>query len=129
MTKQIEEENLIGEAQTSALGFVDFLRSFCGHDCSKCVTYIATITDDGNLKLQSQKFYKEKFDKKIPLEKFNCEGCRTDNVFKFCRDCPFKKCCIERNISSCNLCHEYPCDMLNDYQKKYVNKCNQIKEK
>ena len=101
-------------------------KCYCGHDCSRCVTYIATQTDDDSLREQSQSFYKEQFRIDIPLEKFNCCGGRTDNVFELCQDCPFRKCCIERNISSCNLCPEYPCAMLKDYQIKYVNKCNQI---
>lgn len=103
-------------------------KCYCGHDCSRCVTYIATQTDDDSLREQSQRFYKEQFRIDVPLEKFNCCGGRTDNIFGLCQDCPFRKCCIERNISSCNLCPEYPCAMLKDYQIKYVNKCNQIQE-
>ena len=101
-------------------------KCYCGHDCSRCVTYIATQNDDDTLREQSQSLYKEQFRKDIPLEKLNCWGGRTDNVFELCQDCPFRKCCIERNISSCNLCPEYPCAMLKDYQTKYVNKYNQI---
>ena len=101
-------------------------KCYCGHDCSRCVTYIATQTDDDSLREQSQRFYKEQFGIDIPLEKLNCWGGRTDKVFELCQDCPFRKCCIERNISSCNLCPEYPCAMLKDYQIKYVNNCNQI---
>ncbi len=101
-------------------------KCYCGHDCSKCVTYVATMTDNDNLRMQSQRFYREQFGQDIPLEKFNCWGGRTDKVFEFCQDCPFRKCCIERNINSCNLCSEYPCTMFKDYQIKYVNKCNQI---
>ena len=97
-------------------------KCYCGHECSRCVTYIATQTDDDSLREQSQSFYKEQFRIDIPLEKLNCCGGRTDNVFELCQDCPFRKCCIERSISSCYLCLEYPCDMLGDYQIKYVNK-------
>ena len=101
-------------------------KCYFGHDCSRYITYIATQTDDDSLREQSQKFYKEQFGKEIPLEKFNCWGGRTDKVFESCQDCPFRKCCIEQNISSCSMCSEYPCAMLKDYQIKYVNKCNQI---
>ncbi len=34
-------------------------KCYCGHDCSKCVTYVATMTDNDNLRMQSQRFYKE----------------------------------------------------------------------
>ena len=101
-------------------------KCYCGHDCARCITYIATQRNDDNLRKQSQSFYKERFGLDIPLEKFNCRGGRTDKIFELCQACPFRKCCIDRNISSCNLCPEYPCATLKDYQIKYVNKCNQI---
>ena len=31
-------------------------KCYCGHDCSRCVTYIATQTDDDSLREQSQSF-------------------------------------------------------------------------
>lgn len=119
-------------------GIVDFLITkeqykrlkvnfcYCGHDCSKCVTYIATQRNDDNLRRQSQSFYKENFDLDIPLEKFNCNGGRSDKVFEPCKECPFIKCCKRHDVNSCSKCPEYPCKNILDYQAKYVNKCNQI---
>ena len=105
------------------------LPCYCGHDCARCITYIATLRDDDNLRRQSQSFYKEQFGLDIPLKKFNCDGGRSKNVFELCKECPFKKCCIERGIDSCNKCSEYPCSEISDYQEKYVNKCNQLENK
>lgn len=102
------------------------LPCYCGHDCSKCITYIATQTNDDDLRRQSQNFYKESFGLDIPLEKFYCDGGRSKNVFELCKECPFKKCCIERGIDSCSKCSEYPCPEVSDYQQRYVNKCNQL---
>lgn len=99
---------------------------YCGHDCSKCVTYIATQRNDDNLRRQSQSFYKENFGLDIPLEKFNCNGGRSGKVFELCKECPFIKCCKQHDIDSCSKCPEYPCKNISDYQAKYVNKCNQI---
>lgn len=99
---------------------------YCGHDCAMCITYIATQRDDDNLRRQSQSFYKEKFGLDIPLEKFNCNGGRSDKVFEFCKECPFIKCCKQHDIDSCSKCPKYPCKEISDYQAKYVNKCNQI---
>jgi len=104
----------------------DNLICYCGHDCSKCVTYIATQNNDDSLRNQGRTFYKEEFGKDIPLEKFNCFGGRCGNLFELCRECPFRKCCSGRGIEACELCVEYPCNMLKEYQDKYVNKCNQI---
>lgn len=85
------------------------LPCYCGHDCSKCVTYIATQTNSDDLRRQAQNFYKETFGLDIPLEKFYCDGGRSKNVFELCKECPFKKCCIERGIDACRQCSEYPC--------------------
>jgi len=104
-----------------------FLPCYCGHDCARCVTYIATQRNDDNLRKQSQRFYREEFGLDIPLEKFNCEGGRGENVFELCKCCPFIKCCNKHGVYSCRECSEYPCKELSEYQAKYVNKCNQTK--
>lgn len=111
---------------THRIGKLISLPCYCGHDCAWCVTYIATQRNDDNLRRQSQSFYKERFGLDIPLEKFNCEGGRSKNVFELCKECPFVKCCKERSVDSCSKCSEYPCKELSDYQAKYVNKCNQL---
>ena len=99
---------------------------FCGHDCSRCITYLATIKDDDGLRKQSQKFYKNEFGYDIPLSDIHCMGGRSDNIFYLCHGCPWMKCCKKHNINSCSDCGEYPCKPLAEYQEKYVNKCNQI---
>ena len=99
---------------------------YCGHDCSKCVTYIATQRNDDNLRRRSQSFYTEKFNLDIPLEKFNCNGGRSNKIFELCKECSFIQCCKQHDIDSCSKCPEYPCKEISDYQAKYVNKCNQI---
>ena len=102
------------------------LPCYCCHDCARCITYIATQRKDDSLRRLSQRFYKEQFGLDIPLEKFNCNGGRSDKIFELCKECPFIKCCKHRNIDSCNECPEYPCKEISDYQAKYVNKCNQL---
>ena len=98
----------------------------CGHDCSRCITYLATIKNDDTLRKQSQLFYRTMFCLDISLDEINCFGCHSDSVFILCKNCPFKKCASERKIAECTECVEYPCDALAEYQEKYVNKCNQV---
>ncbi|MDR1687201.1 MAG: DUF3795 domain-containing protein [Clostridiales bacterium] len=99
---------------------------YCGHDCSKCVTYLATIGGDMQLKRKSTVFYKEEFNFELPLESIHCMGGRSDEVMQGCRDCPYKKCCREKNLSACSECTDYPCANLAWYIDKYVNKVNQV---
>ena len=118
------EEEIIEMIKTGSKLFS--LPCHCGHDCFKCVTYIATQRHSDNLRRQSQSFYKEKFGLDIPLEKFNCNGGRSNKVFELCKECPFIKCCSQHNVDVCKGCPEYPCKNISDYQAKYANKCNQI---
>ena len=98
---------------------------YCGHDCSKCVTFMATKQSDDRLRAESQRFYKAAFGLEIPLEKLACEGGRSSKVFDPCKECPFVRCCKEHAVASCDACPEYPCKDISDYREKYVNKCNQ----
>ena len=99
---------------------------YCGHDCNRCVTRLATVHDDEALRLQAQAFYRDRFGLKIPLDQIHCQGGRSDDIFFLCRECPFSTCCRSRNLTSCADCPDYPCATLRDYQEKYVNRCNQI---
>lgn len=99
---------------------------FCGHVCSRCLTYLATINNDNELRLKSQRFYKGEFNLDIPLEELHCLGGRSEDVFYLCKDCPWMKCAKKKGLSTCSECTEYPCKPLAKYQEKYVNKCNQI---
>ena len=97
-----------------------------GHDCARCLTYLATINNDEGLRNQSQKFYQAEFGITIPLKELHCLGGRSKELFFLCKSCPFIKCCKEHHIEMCIECSEYPCKNIKEYQEKYVNKCNQI---
>lgn len=99
---------------------------YCGHDCTRCVTYLATIKNDDTLRIQSRQFYMDLFGLEIPLSDIRCMGGRSDDIFYLCKSCPWMKCAKEKGLSLCSGCAEYPCAPLSEYQAKYVNKCNQI---
>lgn len=101
---------------------------YCGHDCSRCLTYLATINKDDNLRKKSQKFYKDEFGTDVPLEDIHCHSGRSKDVFYLCKECHWIKCCKDRNLNACSDCTEYPCEALKQYQEKYVNMCNQIEQ-
>lgn len=121
-----QKVNCMQNENDKSAGQIISMECYCGHDCARCNTYIATQRNDDILRKKSQGFYKETFGLDIPLEEFNCEGGRSDNRFGLCRDCPFVKCCKKHYVSSCGECPEYPCKEISDYQIKYVNKSNQL---
>ena len=99
---------------------------YCGHDCSRCLTYLATVKHDDVLRRESQEFYQQEFGIRLPLADFHCRGGRSNDLFKLCMGCPWRKCCLERGINACSECCDYPCELLAKYREKYVNQCNQI---
>lgn len=104
------------------------MRCYCGHSCGRCLTYLATVRDDESLREQSQKFYKEEMKISLPLSAFRCLGGHAEDadVFAPCRECPFRKCCRDKGLASCEECGEFPCETLAWYREKYVNKYNQV---
>ena len=98
----------------------------CGHDCARCLTYLATINNDEELRQKSQSFYKTEFGIDIAREDIHCLGGCSEDVFYLCKECPFIKCCNEHSVEMCFECSNYPCKKIKAYQEKYVNKCNQI---
>ena len=75
----------------------------CGHDCSRCITYLATIKNDDTLRKQSQQFYKTMFGLDIPLDEVNCLGCQSNNVFKLCKNCLVGV--AESEVEASDVCH------------------------
>lgn len=99
---------------------------FCGYDCSKCRTYIATLNDDNDMRSSISQYYKSELNIDIPIEKLYCLSGRSDTIMEACNGCPFTKCCHDKNLNSCSECPQYPCAMIADYEEKYVNKSNQL---
>ena len=102
---------------------------FCGHDCGRCLVYLATVTDApgkaAEYRKQAQAFYRDTLHMEIPSEKLVCLGGHSDAVMEACLDCPFRKCCQDRHIEQCKNCPDYPCAEIVDYEKQWVNKANQ----
>ena len=101
---------------------------FCGHDCARCNTYLATILDDTALRCQAGRFYGAVLGLNVSPDSLFCLGGRSGEVFAPCRSCPFAACCRRRGLARCADCPDYPCATLADYQAKYVNRCNQIQQ-
>ena len=99
---------------------------FCGHDCARCVTRLATVRGDEQLRMKARAFYQHTFGLDLPLHQLHCRGGRSQEVFCLARTCPFASCCRTKQLHACSDCADYPCATLSDYLQKYVNQCNQI---
>lgn len=104
----------------------NILICFCGHDCSRCTTFIATLRNDNALRQQVISFYQTAFNMNLKQEDIYCLSGHSDTVMEGCKQCPWMSCAKSKNLNACSKCSEYPCKPLGEYIEIYVNKVNQI---
>ena len=87
------------------------LSAVCGLFCAACSIYIGTNEDPGRLKNIADRHG-------VKSEDMQCHGCRAEKRSYWCKDiCKIKPCADEKKIDFCIECNDYPCDMLQDFQK------------
>ena len=84
------------------------LLSYCGLYCGGCSFKVA---------FQEQKrehllALPEKYDKLKNMELEDCAGCRVD--YK-CGECQIRKCAMEKTLTYCGECIDFPCKQLNAF--------------
>jgi hypothetical protein len=92
---------------------------WCGIDCTRCRTFLATINNDDEICKEVQKYYAE-IGHDIEIKDLHCLGCRSDEMMSVCAGCPYMKCGKEKGVSRCDKCGEYPCESLQWYTEKYI---------
>ena len=88
--------------------------SYCGIDCSKCDSYLAT--QSGNHEELEKVAIKlsELYHTEVKPEYVICDGCRVGKRRSYyCANlCKMRKCCIEKKYDSCIECADFPCKEL-----------------
>lgn len=85
------------------------LLSPCGLYCGVCSIHVAHRDDNANLKEKLAKAYG------VAAEQIACDGCRSANVFAYCRVCAIAACAAERHLDGCHECGEFPCDRVMNF--------------
>lgn len=90
------------------------LIAYCGLDCEECPAFLAHRNDDQPLRERTAREWSKAYEADISPGQINCTGCMGTGIqFPWCADgCPIRKCAIEREVSSCGLCQDYPCEKL-----------------
>jgi hypothetical protein len=98
---------------------MDQMITYCGLVCDTCPIHLATLETDISKKVKMRISIAEELSKiygTIPEPKIitDCDGCKTNNgrLFTGCIDCKIRKCAIQKNITNCAYCGDYPCDNL-----------------
>lgn len=98
---------------------------FCGDNCLSCPRYLATLSNDNNKLKEVAVMWKRVGwrDKVISIDEIKCRGCKT---VKWCRYNDIRECAINKKLSNCGECIDYPCKILIsvfDKTESYANDC------
>jgi hypothetical protein len=88
--------------------------AYCGIDCSKCDSYLATRSgNDDELRKVAKKLSKRYSADVMPGDVI-CDGCKNGLRHSFyCTNlCKMRKCCINKEYNSCIECDDFPCKEL-----------------
>ncbi|MEG0529665.1 MAG: DUF3795 domain-containing protein, partial [Bacilli bacterium] len=97
---------------------------YCGANCSKCNTYLATQNNDFEFIKRAKKFYKDVFQNDLPLEYIHCGGCYSKNKIHLRiidKICNYEVCTKSKKVLTCLSCHQYPCSTVLKENKLHPN--------
>jgi len=88
--------------------------AYCGIDCSKCESYLATQSGKHEELEKVAKKLAKVYRAEVKPEYVICDGCRAGGRHSyFCTNsCKMRKCCIKNGYYSCIECSDFPCKEL-----------------
>ena len=85
----------------------------CGNDCSVCPRYVAEPYEktEAELRHTAELWMKIGYrDHLVSNEEISCSGCKPENWCRY----RVVKCCIDKGISICSECSDYPCNTIKE---------------
>ena len=84
--------------------------TYCGLNCGACPIGMANASGDTEaLERMANDWGRSAAD-------LRCEGCKSDSISAFCRDCRIRGCARGRGLEFCFQCDAYPCEVLLSFQ-------------
>jgi len=92
----------------------------CGLNCSECIGYKATQSNDPEAIAKVSAQWSKYFNTEIKPEIVYCDGCMTKGSRKsgFCFKCEVRKCVVSKSIPNCAYCDDYACEILTEFFKE-----------
>lgn len=98
----------------------------CGDNCSFCLRYEATISNDEHKLNRVKELWAELGwrDSDVDAQALKCSGCKKENrcAYRELRDCAFGK-----GLDNCGMCSSYPCALIQSVFEKTENTFRSIK--
>ena len=88
--------------------------AYCGIDCSKCESYLATRSGNGEELANIADRMAKLYNTEVRPEDVVCDGCKKgERHFYFCSNmCAMRKCCVGKRFETCIECGDFPCTDL-----------------
>jgi hypothetical protein len=95
---------------------MDKIIAICGITCTECPAYIATQSNDDELRTKTAGEWSKMFNAEIKQEDINCDGCNTPGKkIQHCTECEIRACGIDKGLMNCSQCSEYACEKLTEF--------------
>ncbi|MBI2850256.1 MAG: DUF3795 domain-containing protein [Chloroflexi bacterium] len=93
--------------------------SYCGILCNECPVYVATATNDMQMKAKLAKEYSSARNQ-FSIDDMNCYGCfwEGNKTSTLCGKCDIRNCAEPKRLKNCGYCEEYPCSHINSHVRE-----------
>jgi hypothetical protein len=98
------------------------LTGYCGLNCNYCPVFIATKTNNEQLKEKIARewslFYVEHIGIELTANNIHCNGCKANSkgCFIGCIHCVIRHCCSSKKYNTCAECNKYEkCRIINRF--------------
>ncbi len=89
------------------------LMAYCGMECGECPAYLATQSNNLEMKAQVAAFMNQKLGAKYQASDINCDGCTTNQrLVPHCKACEVRISAVDRKVANCAVCDSYGCEKL-----------------
>lgn len=89
----------------------------CGLNCSTCDAYIATQTDDHEMRVRLAEAWSKEYHSDIKPEDIRCDGCNStsDRKLGYCGMCEIRACGTEHQVEHCGQCSDFQCEKISKF--------------
>jgi hypothetical protein len=91
--------------------------AYCGIKCSECDAYLATQANDTLWQERLAEQWRRDYNSpEITAADVICDGCSVGARHGgYCSLCPVRACAVQRGVSTCAACTDYPCEELTKF--------------
>lgn len=92
------------------------LVGICGIYCGTCPQFLASRENDREMQAKIAREHN------IPIAEAYCDGCLSDHVISFCKECRhgFRACAREKGVTWCFECADFACPRLRAHKDQHI---------